>query len=255
MVESVLTSMTHFADLTPYVYSDVEPEGAVNVGWLCDSHPFSRGPVDTRFIDALTRCSARRISIDRGTHRCELCSDDTMAPEGTGEIRVPGPDGRVYAAPSMLTHYVVDHGYLPPQPFIEATIAHAATLAVVSDDEREALGAMDRTRRYELCLDALRVLVERSPANAWLSEAHGLLAAVLPPIHAESRGEVTAAVRAARRHIMPSSATQPLHALVDNVLEVGDYVFGAADEASLQVTIAAVENLREQGISVEIPLA
>ncbi|MGW6949192.1 DUF7919 family protein [Streptomyces xanthophaeus] len=48
---------------------------------------------------------------------------DLRASAGTGEIRVPCSPGTVFAAPSLIGHYVVVHSYLPPQPFIEAVLA------------------------------------------------------------------------------------------------------------------------------------
>ena len=43
-------------------------------------------------------------------------------PAGNGEIRVS--DGNVmYAAPTLIYHYVVAHAYLPPEAFIAAVLA------------------------------------------------------------------------------------------------------------------------------------
>jgi hypothetical protein len=41
---------------------------------------------------------------------------------GSDEIWVPGENGRIYAAPSLIVHYVEEHNYLPPPPFIEAVL-------------------------------------------------------------------------------------------------------------------------------------
>jgi hypothetical protein len=41
---------------------------------------------------------------------------------GNGEIRVRAANGITYVAPVLVLHYVVEHGYLPPQEFIEAVI-------------------------------------------------------------------------------------------------------------------------------------
>ncbi|WP_448316818.1 DUF7919 family protein [Streptomyces sp. CO7] len=43
--------------------------------------------------------------------------------QGTGEIRVPGPPGVVFAAPRLVGHYVTGHGYRPPRPFVDAVLA------------------------------------------------------------------------------------------------------------------------------------
>ena len=40
---------------------------------------------------------------------------------GNGEIRIADEDGLVFAAPTMILHYIVEHRYLPPDAFIEAS--------------------------------------------------------------------------------------------------------------------------------------
>jgi hypothetical protein len=39
---------------------------------------------------------------------------------GNGEIIVKGEDGRRYAAPTLILHYIEAHHYLPPEEFIQA---------------------------------------------------------------------------------------------------------------------------------------
>ncbi|MFE1883570.1 hypothetical protein ACFW7O_28555 [Streptomyces diastatochromogenes] len=72
-----------------------------------------------------------------GLHACDLCATPLpdshpwyvprpghlRASAGTGEIRVPGTQGTAFAAPLLMGHYVADHGYLPPRPFIDAVNA------------------------------------------------------------------------------------------------------------------------------------
>jgi hypothetical protein len=45
---------------------------------------------------------------------------------GSAEIRVIGSDSVIYAAPNLVFHYVRDHGYKPPQSFIDAVLAEPA---------------------------------------------------------------------------------------------------------------------------------
>ena len=42
---------------------------------------------------------------------------------GSAEIRVQGKEGKVYAAPTLIYHYVAAHDYDPPQEFVEALLA------------------------------------------------------------------------------------------------------------------------------------
>jgi hypothetical protein len=41
---------------------------------------------------------------------------------GTAEIRVFGPMGAIYAAPTLIYHYVAEHHYKPPAEFVHAAI-------------------------------------------------------------------------------------------------------------------------------------
>lgn len=62
------------------------------------------------------------MNVCLGVHECDLCPEDE-APEGNGEVRIPGEPGVAYAAPFLITHYVTDHSYRPPQVFIDAVLA------------------------------------------------------------------------------------------------------------------------------------
>jgi hypothetical protein len=39
---------------------------------------------------------------------------------GNGEIRVPSENGIVYAAPTLICHYIDRHRYCPPNEFLMA---------------------------------------------------------------------------------------------------------------------------------------
>jgi len=73
----------------------------------------------------------------RGFHFCQLCDFDpnvvvydqaamqclqASGALGSAEVRVVGRSGRVYAAPTMIWHYVAVHRYQPPREFIEAVM-------------------------------------------------------------------------------------------------------------------------------------
>lgn len=45
-----------------------------------------------------------------------------MFRSGNGEIRVHTPSGAVYCAPALVSHYVAEHQYQPPDEFIGAVI-------------------------------------------------------------------------------------------------------------------------------------
>jgi hypothetical protein len=65
----------------------------------------------------------------RGVHDCEFCkSEDLPLAErnneklllGTSEIRVFSTQGEIYAAPTLIYHYVSVHHYEPPDEFVRA---------------------------------------------------------------------------------------------------------------------------------------
>lgn len=142
-----------YEDLSPYAYweEDVFSDsldsfrfvnfrpayGRLNVGWLESGHPWARGHVPEEFVARLLAIiKTQQVNEMMGHHECDLCS--TPLPDrhpwyvprpgqrhpaaGTGEIRVPGIPGTTFAAPALIAHYVVDHGYLPPQPFLDAVL-------------------------------------------------------------------------------------------------------------------------------------
>jgi hypothetical protein len=115
--------MAFFEDLTPYTYLHPEEEraGTVNIGWLDRRHPFPTWETGEDFRAKLLKLCKLRVKQARGFHACDLCTGRDK-PRGSAEVRVPGA-GRVYAAPELVYHYVVAHGYKPPGEFIAAVLA------------------------------------------------------------------------------------------------------------------------------------
>ncbi|MFJ5924955.1 hypothetical protein ACIQF6_20360 [Kitasatospora sp. NPDC092948] len=147
--------MTYFRDLSRYSYlreetvaaETVAAEGAyfaefepayhrVNVGWLSGKHEYTSGPSPVEFLARLLDILSRqKINLTRGFHCCELCPyqerqagllavehKGAMVRLGNGEIRVPGAPKEVFAAPTLIAHYVERHHYLPPTSFVEAVL-------------------------------------------------------------------------------------------------------------------------------------
>jgi len=129
--------MVYFPDLTPYEYFRDEST-ALNVGWLSPSHPFPQGDVPAGFVERLRRLKNHPVNQTRGFHLCPWCDDGffdssvdrririqrmrDLGACSSAEIRALGMDGRVYAAPMMICHYVEAHRYKPPQEFIDAVM-------------------------------------------------------------------------------------------------------------------------------------
>ncbi|MFD5659511.1 DUF7919 family protein [Streptomyces hirsutus] len=95
----------------------------LNIGWLEAGRPYPTGAVPAAFVEKLKVVQkVQWMNICLGQHECDLCPE-REAPEGNGEIRIPGEPGIAYAAPFLITHYVTAHGYRPPQVFIDAVLA------------------------------------------------------------------------------------------------------------------------------------
>lgn len=115
--------MAFFEDLTPYTYLHPEEErpDTVNIGWLEPTHPSATGETSEAFRAKLGMLCQRRVKQTRGFHPCYFCKGRGR-PASSSEMRVAGPC-RVYAAPTLVHHYVVAHGYRPPDEFIVAVLA------------------------------------------------------------------------------------------------------------------------------------
>jgi len=127
----------YFPDLTPYEYGRTKRRrNVLNVGWLSSDHPFSTGAQNERLIAALQRLVEFPVNLFRGSHLCEFCPSPPMklspgglrfldpvpGTTGNGEIRITAGNGVTYVAPVLVLHYVVAHGYSPPQEFVDAAI-------------------------------------------------------------------------------------------------------------------------------------
>lgn len=166
--------MTYYADLTPYSYTKPGPLLGVpllNVGWLGEGRPYTRGPTPPEFRQKLLAFCRNEhvVYLARGFHVCELCdpSDDaTLDPlpqlgeawtfTGNGQIRVLG-DGVIYAAPTLISHYVIDHEYLPPAAFVAAIMA--------GDPDSEAHRAL-RTALQGSHTSVLYQIMQQSPPTS-----------------------------------------------------------------------------------------
>ncbi|MFF4232407.1 hypothetical protein [Streptomyces sp. NPDC001820] len=128
-----------YEDLTPYVYLDIDyfedresgfyglsyrpAYTRLNVGWLEVGRPYPIGPVPPAFTEKLEAVQAVQwMNVCLGLHECDLCPPEG-APDGNGEVRIPGSPGVGYAAPFLISHYITAHGYQPPQVFMDAVLA------------------------------------------------------------------------------------------------------------------------------------
>lgn len=129
----------YYEDLSPYQYLKGSKEKALNVGWLAAGHAFPLGNVDNDVLQRIRLLCKIRVNGMRGFHVCDFCKvppdanagwqwflntalkiDGVRVPLGSSEIRVHDKNGAVYAAPNLIHHYIANHGYLPPEEFLQA---------------------------------------------------------------------------------------------------------------------------------------
>jgi hypothetical protein len=122
--------MTEFTDLSEYVYSQRYARlGTKNIGWLGPRSIFSTLAPSEWLLSTIWAFCRTSVAEYRGLHECDFCANcDTNFTKrnsenlmlGYSEIRVFSKSGFIYAAPTLIYHYVKDHNYSPPAEFIEA---------------------------------------------------------------------------------------------------------------------------------------
>lgn len=125
-----MIQMTYFNDLSNYAYlPEFARPRSLNVGWLGLGHDFDKMTPSDADLNLLWEFCKVSIAQTRGIHNCDFCKgNQPVVGErnglslllGTSEIRVFSPDGTIYAAPTLIYHYVLQHNYRPPDEFMNA---------------------------------------------------------------------------------------------------------------------------------------
>jgi hypothetical protein len=119
--------MTYFEDLSKYSYFGHGSSEALNVGWVEETNSATAVP-SPEILDRLWEHCKVAVEQTRGFHICHLCPEAQRGVVyasrnglslnlGSAEIRAISADGRVYAAPNLVYHYVHTHRYDPPEEF------------------------------------------------------------------------------------------------------------------------------------------
>ncbi len=123
----------HIEDFAPCTPWDDNTGTIRAVGWLEREHDYSRGDVPREVMRALVPLLVDpwQPAVCAGVHRCSFCRftggpgtlrfESTTVAIGSSTLFVPG-DGLVYAAPSLLVHYIDAHEYAPPTEFQQAVL-------------------------------------------------------------------------------------------------------------------------------------
>ena len=95
------------------------------VGWLSPNHPFTSAPPSPHFLRCLSRHleAAWSPAVALGSQHCAFCGQRIRR---TGRSQsealwIPTLEA-VYVAPAAVLHYVSEHGYAPPEEFVQAVL-------------------------------------------------------------------------------------------------------------------------------------
>lgn len=129
--------MTHpfFLDMSSYSYLLLRPVQTVqNVGWLSGTEQFARGEVAPSFLKKLREIILAdgpvnvHVNKMRGRYSCAISAECGRPVAGGGaigltssQIWIPS-ESEYFASPSLIYHYIEEHGYLPPEEFAEAVM-------------------------------------------------------------------------------------------------------------------------------------
>lgn len=122
--------MAIYPDLSDYSYrgSKFHRPGTKNIGWLGVGQGFKCAKTSDATLRKIWEYCKISIASTRGIHECEFCDEDAFFAErdgerlllGSSEIRVFSPSGTIFAAPSLIYHYMSEHHYKPPNEFLLA---------------------------------------------------------------------------------------------------------------------------------------
>ena len=125
--------MTYYAD-EEEIPATAQPSGNTTrlaFGWLDAEHDFRQGPRPAHVVRRLEDAVRDPVARTRSWFQCPLCPLTGIGPTvhhaATGEelllgnatVEVPGREGRVWRAPSLVLHFVVTHDYLPPDALLD----------------------------------------------------------------------------------------------------------------------------------------
>ncbi len=127
----------YFNDLSSYsYYLDGEVNAIKNIGWIHYGKPYTTGSTPSSFKNKIESIFIDKKKCDytfnliRSNSPCNLCNKEIYLnngrwddPLGICEILIPSlEDGKFYASPSLIIHYIKEHNYAPPQEYIDSVM-------------------------------------------------------------------------------------------------------------------------------------
>lgn len=125
--------MAIYKDFSNYQIDNKIKKDIINIGWLGGIGNFPQGRVSEAFLMNLweyykspiypTRKIYQNEELDgKGKIFTAICKG-RKAQLGSSEIRVLNKEkGVIYASPSLIIHYIINHNYLPPDEYMDAVI-------------------------------------------------------------------------------------------------------------------------------------
>ena len=124
--------MVHYPDEAEIPATAQPPASAPRraLGWLDAAHDFRQGDCPRAAVRRLEEAVRTPVARTRSWFQCPLCPLTGMGPTvyratdgeelllGNATVQIPGEDGRDWRAPSLVPHYISEHDYLPPDPFL-----------------------------------------------------------------------------------------------------------------------------------------
>lgn len=121
-------------DLSIYIHCPADEAIGLDplaVGFLNGRREYPQGKPPAKFAKKLLRFCHPQLTVCavRTIRPCSLCHETVTDIEiegqsyilGSAEIRVIGEED-IFAAPTLIYHYVTAHNYLPPAEFIDAVL-------------------------------------------------------------------------------------------------------------------------------------
>jgi len=101
---------------------------AIKIGWLDTGKPYTKWsrPLSDEDAEMLAELIIKLEEIGpavftKGWHNCPFCNGE----KSSRQYHIRFNDERTfYDAPEMITHYIVDHNYMPPKEFIDAVMKY-----------------------------------------------------------------------------------------------------------------------------------
>ncbi len=111
-----------FEDLTECAYFGNILPTRITVGWLEDGKSYTRGETLGEIVEKIHEFNKTSGMYVRflGYHECDF-GDFVNIELGATTILIAYKN-KVYVCPTLITHYIESHSYLPPDEFVEAVL-------------------------------------------------------------------------------------------------------------------------------------